>query len=206
MKQKVFRNIITLDSSTEVIVWENNDIKSAKFMKLEEVDFSNKKHRPAIIKGMDYTIIYKDKDSYYAVDIEAENRTWMESVLTKWDEFLVSKEYIRVGEDDINIVYVATKDSASQPLRIVHINKRTLGYMISSPKSAWSPIEAWAFKEEYHENESDASIRNLRFKESPALKNAWDSMNSIPLVNKCFYTYKSYVNETEWYWNGLQNQ
>lgn len=204
MDKRIFRNDITLDASTEVVVWKGNDIKSAKFVKLGEVDFGNKNHRPVIIRGMDYTIVYKDKDNYYAVDMEAERRTWIESILGKWNDFLTSKGYLFVGEDDISSVYVATKDDVSQPLRIVNVNKRCLDYMFSFPKSSWSPVEAWVCGKEYSTSESDDVIMGFRTKESPALKKAWDSVSNITLVNKSWFTYKSCADDIEWCWNGLQ--
>lgn len=150
---RIFRNDVTLTPDTVVAAWDPHNwfgdvnVKDVYLIKLRDVDFKERGYRNLVIPDVGYATVYKAGNGFNVVDADAEAdqkqakldaitsqdpEEFVEKVLDDWDDFLTSKGFNYVSEEEIKkwpdgtaIFYVNTKHNANE-LDLVILYKNPL--------------------------------------------------------------------------------
>lgn len=133
------------------------------------------------------------------IKTEEELNNWLESLLDKWDDFLVSKNYSYAGEDNEFVIYTSEEEESVQPIRVVMFDKEFLKLMCANPWRATFGIRGFSH--------GSANVKDYSWiRNSKPLMRAMREMNVLNFDGIVINTTKRNVEDIEWYWDEMQRR
>ena len=185
---RIFRTDLKLAPSTIVASWDPHNrfgdvsVKDIYLIQLKDVDFGDRGYRNLVIPEEGYATVYKTKQGYQVVDVDAEadakrakkdaitNQNpdeFVEKILDDWDAFLNSKGFSFVGENDKHVVYANADREADANL--VRINKDQLRRFVESGDKSDLYEYVQASKIKYEDDKFWLVDRHRVLKDAPAI-------------------------------------